>query len=321
LRELVSHTVAFSSDGGRYAAWQVYAATPIVVLDTRTGHRVSIGPPPGCRLEPQAGEQPEPTAAAGYFLLDCTPANGQEKKSVLNVKTGTSTPLPEGPTGFNWHLVDGRYVEGWADEHTCPRQRTPKGPGEVCIALYELATGAVADRPAWQVPDLYRTDAPPVCQALRSRLLADKESSLPKLFSYADGLLAHPARRPGAVEIERCKGPPIVLRGRGEPRNFDIRGGLLTWDTGHRATDFEAQEDIQHGTLTSYRFANGRRQSWALPNLSIRGALPGAERGVFGYSTHTANTVFWIASRTLGYANEGKTSFVVVSSVFTARIR
>jgi hypothetical protein len=207
-----------------------------------------------------------------------------------------------------------------ADEHTCPRRRTPRGPGEVCIALYQIATGTMSDRPAWQVPDLDRLGAPPVCRALRPKLLADKESGLSKLFSYADGLLAHPAHRAGSVQIDRCNGGPIVLRGRGEPRNFDIRAGVLTWDTAHHATDFESQDDVRHGTLSSYRIANGVRRSWPLPSLTLKGALPGVEPGVFGGSTHTANTVFWIASRTLGFSNEGKTTFVETSSVFAAQL-
>jgi hypothetical protein len=41
---------------------------------------------------------------------------------------------------------------------------------------------------------------------------------------------------------------------------------------------------------------------------------------VFGYSAHTANTVFWIASSTLGYSNEGKTTFVETSSIFAAQL-
>jgi hypothetical protein len=319
LRQLASSVTAFSSDGVRYAAWQVHAGSPIVVFDTRTGHRASIGPPAGCQLEPQAGEQPEPTAAAGYFLLYCTPPNGQEQKSILNLKTGTSTVLPEGATGFNWHLVLGHDVEGWADEHTCQRHRTPRGPGEVCMALYDLATGGVTDRPGWQVPDLDRPGAPPVCKALRSTVLADKESGLPKFFSYADGVLAHPARRPGAVEIDHCNGRPVVLGGHGEPVNFDVRGGLLTWDTGHHATSFEAQEDVSRGTLTSYGVRKGGRRSWALPNLTLGGAVLRPEYGVFGYSTHTANMVFWVASRTLGA--EEKSLFVKASSVFAAPLR
>ncbi|HEV7584661.1 MAG TPA: hypothetical protein VGO14_02670 [Solirubrobacteraceae bacterium] len=236
------------------------------------------------------------------------------------MKTGTTAALPEAATGFGWHLVQGRYVEGMADEHTCKRQRTPRGPGELCVALYALATGLVSDRPAWQVPDLNRLGAPPVCAALRTKLLADKESGLPKLFSYADGLLAHPGHRPGSVQIDRCNGRSTVLHGRGEPRNFDIRAGLLTWDTAHHATDFEPLQDIRHGTLTSYRISNGARRSWPLPNVTLTGALPGADRGVFGYSTHTASIVFWVASRTLGYSSEGKSSFVETSSLFAASV-
>jgi hypothetical protein len=43
------------------------------------------------------------------------------------------------------------------------------------------------------------------------------------------------------------------------------------------------------------------------------GSIP-LERGVFGYSTHTANTVFWVATRTI----DGES--VDTSSVYTAKL-
>jgi hypothetical protein len=157
---------------------------------------------------------------------------------------------------------------------------------------------------------------------LRHGVLAERGGGLPGLWSYSGGIFVHSDVVSTGVHIERCHGRSIVLHGRGEVKSFDVRGGLLTWDTGHDATDHEAQEDVSHGTLTSYRFAIRKRRTWALPSLSLlQGGFLGSESGVFGYSTHTANTVFWIASRTLGYGNEGKTSFVATSSVYAAPVR
>lgn len=257
--------------------------------------------------------EPEPTAASGRFLLDCTEKAGVEKEGILDVRTGVITMLPEGPSGSKWQRAGARYVEGSAADQTCQRTKTKKGPGERCVGLYDLATSAVIDRAAWQIPDLDRPGAPAVCKHLRSNLLAGLEFGFSRRFGYADGLFAHVTARSGEARIDRCHGRPTVLHGRGEPANFDLRGGLLTWDTGHPFF-VAGEEDTSRGRLTSYRLSNGKRHSWALPSLS----LEGYESGVFGYSTHTASTVFWIASRTLGCE---KIQCVATSSVYAAPIR
>jgi hypothetical protein len=322
LRQLAPSTVAFSSDGTRYAAWQVRSGDPIVVFDTLTGHRGRLTVPAGCELERQGDGEPTPVAAAGHFLLDCYQQHQSEQTGVLNVRTGTSILIPQGPSGHFWHRAGARYVEGSAADETCPRTRIPKTLGEVCVGLYDIVTGAILDRAAWQVPDLDRAGAPPICRALRSSVLAEREVGLSRLWSYANSVFAHADVLSTDVHIDRCRGRSIVLHGRGSSRDIDVRGRVLTWDTGHDATDHEAQEDLSHETLTSYRLTTGQRRRWALPSLSLlQGGFLGSESGVFGYSTHTANTVFWIASRTIGYANEGRTSFVETSSVYAARVR
>jgi hypothetical protein len=45
------------------------------------------------------------------------------------------------------------------------------------------------------------------------------------VIAYGGGLFVHAAKRAGSVEIDRCKRPPIMLAGRGEPGGFD--SGLL----------------------------------------------------------------------------------------------
>jgi hypothetical protein len=104
----------------------------------------------------------------------------------------------------------------------------------------------------------------------------------------------------------------------GELSNFELGGGLLTWDTGHSAVNFEPNEETSSsGTLSSYRPSNGKRRTWKLPRLSINRGQDDESPGVCGYSAHTANTVFWIATRFLvGAGEEG--GAVGVSSVYAA---
>src|SRR3984885_13733478 len=63
LRQLARSTTSFASDGGRYAAWQLTPASPIVVLDTLTGSRDTIAPA-GCELMRGQGEYGESRATA-----------------------------------------------------------------------------------------------------------------------------------------------------------------------------------------------------------------------------------------------------------------
>jgi hypothetical protein len=319
-RRLAASTVTFSSDGVRYAAWQVREGDPIVVLDTRTGHRSNLMAPAGCELENQASSQ-EPVAGAGGFLLNCYRQHESEQEGILDTRTGATNMLPEGPSGFSWHRAGQRYAEGAAGGQTCQYTKRHRGPGELCVALYDLVTGAIIHRAAWQVPDLDRPGAPPVCRGLRHEVLVEtnRDAGLPRLWSYANGVFVHAEVLSRLVHLERCHGRSILLHGDGEVKNFDARGGLLTWDTGWDPENGEPAADASHATVTSYRLPNGKRRSWPLPSLLLH-EYPQNQRGVFGYSTHTADTVFWIAARTIGYAAEGKASFVETSSVFSARL-
>lgn len=321
LRQLAPSVISFSSDGTRYAAWQVREDASIVVFDTLTGHRGTLPLPAGCELERQGDGDPVPVAGAGRFLLNCSLQHHGEQKAVLNARTGEVDMVPEGPSGFSWDRAGARYLEGWAADQTCQRTKRRKGPGEICVGLYDLVTGAIIDRAAWQVPDLDRVGAPPMCRALRHEVLAETErdAGLPRLWSYANGVFVHAEVLSTTVHVERCRGPAMVLRGRGEVKNFDVRGGLLTWDTGSDNAANEPEGGPSYGTLTSYRLASGKRRRWVLPSLSLGGSVLGRPSGVFGYSTHTANTVFWIASRTIGA--EEKSTFVVTSSVYASRVR
>jgi hypothetical protein len=290
LRQLARSTTSFASDGERYAAWQVTPASPIVVLDTLTGSRDTIAPA-GCELMRDQNEDGEPsaTAADGRFLLSCSK---EPMQRLLDVQTETSIPLPESNT---WTGVGTRYLEA-------------RGP---------------------------------VCPALRASLRAQlRYGVLPEQFAYQNGAFAHPTANGHNIRIERCNGRSTLLRGPteppmkpggvrpSEPRSFDLGSGLLTWDTAHNANGAEMNEQSNaRGTLSSYRLSTGRRQTWKLPPLPLLGAPnidgsgPEVESpGVYGYSAHTANTVFWIATRTVKAAGVTSALTVETSSVYAASV-
>src|SRR5438874_3527926 len=58
LHRFASNTVAFSSDGGHYAAWQENGKPDFVLIDTATGKTRRVPLPPGCELhdEVEGGE-------------------------------------------------------------------------------------------------------------------------------------------------------------------------------------------------------------------------------------------------------------------------
>ena len=109
LHRLASGTVAFSSDGTRFVAWQNRGDEQIVVFDALTRRRRSITPPAGCRLHDEA-ESGEPviSAAAGRFLLECEEGDAQ---ALLDVRTGKTILMPKKTNGTSdWNQVGSRYV-------------------------------------------------------------------------------------------------------------------------------------------------------------------------------------------------------------------
>jgi hypothetical protein len=310
LRKLASSTAAFLSDGSRYVAWQS-ARSGVVVLDTRSGHRGEITLPAGCKLAGGMGPgewapegEPRTIAAGGRFMVNCTVTFG-----LLDVRTGAVTMLPK---GSEWRIVGKGYVQGRAVEGKCLS----------CTALYDIATGVVSARPPEQALDLDQRGAPPICRALRRHVFNEREAGLPRFWSYSSGVFAHQAARrgeptAGGVRIERCHGHPTVVHTRREAFNFDVGDGLVTWDNGRKADfAYDENEDTEHGTLTAYWLANGRRRTWSLPSVSLAGGEYVHQSGVFGYSVHTANTVFWIATRALNGDR-----LVERSSVYAASLR
>lgn len=321
-RLLAPEVVVFVSDGARYAAWQVAKASPIVVFDTRSGRRKSY---PGCSIDNEEEERSAGlVAAAGRFLVGC----GQSS-ALLAAATGARTQLPQPPSG-EWRAIGTRYVEGIAINKACRhsasegRKEAHGGSELTCIALYDIATGAVSYRPESQVPELDRPGAPAVCAAFRPKLLAEgRFNSNPGGFAFGEELLAETVRHGQMpvkrIRVKRCHGRSRVISTASEPRDLFLVGGLLTWDTGHAGTDVYAEdegEDTHHGRLWSYQTATHRRHSLPLPQTRTMVASRKVH-GVFGYSSHAGKTLFWIAA---SFVNGDKGLNVETSAVYAAKL-
>lgn len=308
LRRVVGATTRFASDGLRYVAWQTAASPSVAVLDTVTGKRVTVAVPGGCALGDQGEGGPVPPAGAGRFLLPCG-----RTSELLDARDGSSMPLP---ASAGWIGVGSRYLEG--DGESCTQTRAEIRYHEPCLALYSLLTGTVvSERPKSQVADLDRPGAPVVCSALRGALVSDRVNASSGTFSYGEGLLARWRIERRVVQVEGCRGHMTTLRATGEALNLDLRAGVLSWDTGHDATAFNESEGSAGGIVSSYSLRTHRRRTWRLPILPVTGGESGL-RGAFGYSTHTANTIFWIATERL---TGDKSGVIDTSAVYAASTR
>jgi hypothetical protein len=316
LRVRVPSVVSFAADGSRYAAWQVRAGAPIVVLDTDTGAQHVI-PNPGCNLENEEEHSGDVrrVAATGEFMLSCVRDGGPA--ALLNVRSGTSLRLPTESLSSEWNVLGARYVEGYTQEDMCSHDSTElKAEQTGCIMLFQIASGAVSYRPQGQVVNLDAPGAPRACPAVQRRGYLLRTNGFPT--AYGGGVLAiEGSRHNGDVQIVRCHGHPAVIPGLGGPRDFSIGGGLLTWDNGLNPTIFGNPRQTR--TLTSYRLANGKRRNWPLPFVSPSGQEEPSPPEPYGYSAHTANTVFWIAPRTLESVGVA-TAIVTRSTVYSARL-
>jgi hypothetical protein len=302
LRDTAAQTFAFASDGSRYAVWQQEGRSSVVVFDARTRRTRTLAVN-DCGLVPdesQFTEEATPRGRSGRFLLACG-----RNQAVLDVESGAVEPLPIRPNDYNWEEVGTRYAAG--PTAACAYAR--------CVTLVDIATGAISVRHQPIVPDLDRPGAPSarICGALRRRVVTELLAPSPGSYAYADGLFAHDAKRHGYIEIDRCKRPPILLPGRGEPRDFDLRDGLLSWDTGHQVS-VESEESTRPGVLGAYEISTASRRTWQLPRLSVAEEPPGLR--TLGYSEHAGGSVFWIATRAVRLGKAGNSP--EYSSVYAA---
>ena len=298
-------TVAFAADGSRYAAWQESGSAAIVVFDARTSRKRPLTVPSGCLLasdESEFSEEVVARARSGRFLLDCGSA-----QAALDVENGSLQSLPALPNRYQWEEVGSRYAAGPTGE--CAYNQ--------CVAVVDLATKRVSVRHESAIPDLDRPGAPStqVCPALRRRVATALVASSPAPYAYAGGLFVHAAKRSGYIEIDRCKRAPTLIPGRGEPRDFDLRDGLLTWDTGYGSSVAPNEESAHSSILGAYQLATGSHRTWALPRLAVAEEPPGPR--TIGYSEHAGRTVFWVATRSVILGKAGNAPGD--SSVYSAR--
>jgi hypothetical protein len=321
LRRLARSVTSFATDGVRYAAWQHTPVSPIVILETDTGTRRMVRAP-GCVLdaeEPQRDEN-EPIDGDGWFLLSCLeqPRNGcfiAIYKHLLNCgeKLGEETA-----------------------EETESRQTVSR--------VLNVRTGTVESSLAEAKLELPGASLEHVCSALRDKVFEARKEADEGEVAWSETALVHPTRNRRNVRLERCHDHPLILPGpseptryiklRGpeghltterlepsEPNYFDLRDGVLSWSTGHDArSDNPYKEAIEYGTLTAYRLSSGRLQTWRLPRLVAYGAPEEGIPGVFGYSAHTLNTVFWLAAKELT-GGEAGACCVETSYLYAAPLR
>jgi hypothetical protein len=319
---LAPTVVAFTTDGERYAAWQESGEGPIMILDT-VDWRVSRLNVPGCEL---ANQEWHPAlslpAARGRFLLGCGRPHNDCADGLLDGRSGTLLALPRvdcfGPV---WQAVGSHYVVGEDRASKCRQSAHERREGQACLALYNLATGTVTDRPQSQVGDLDQPGAPLVCPALRKRVISAIEHEYRPSAVYKDGVLAEPD---APLPLYRCHGRRTLLAPGGE--DTELGGGLLSWDTG--SSDYTAAEDAlpentpahpPGGRLFTYDLSTRRRHSFPLPRVAV--PLGPRERplvGVFGYSNHTAHAVFWIAATKIAYGEAFPT--VAGHAVYAAKL-
>ena len=310
-RLLVPRSARFLTDSERYVAWQVSESSPIIVFDTASGRERTVA---GCRLF-DIGNQTDPRgwpAGHGRFIVFC---GGTAE--LLDASTGAAQVLPTGNEyGPSWHVVGARYVEGRTNNPDCRQSAAEKRREAPCIALYDIATGAVSYRPQSQVGDLDRAGAPLVCPALRQKVIADRATNA---GDYSDQLFGEPGE---PLPIWRCHGRPILIRHAGVASDLNIHGGLASWDDGHQASECGGGEcslpAVRHGTVSAYSLATGRRWSLKPPARRVNVGIGPPVLGVFGYSTHTRNMLFWVATRELAFAEVG--SVVASSAVYAAKL-
>jgi hypothetical protein len=328
-RRLAASVVAFASDGSRYVAWQTWVGAPVVVFDTRTGAQRRLGLPQGCELANEEQRQNGRDAAAGRFLLNCRGGGRSLESALLNGRDGTTIRLPN---TADWTAVGKRYVLGVSEASTCAQSRHEQAIGEddglPCLALYDLASGEVSYRSPSLWPDIDEAGAPLICPHLRQKPLTEQIKHGEREFAYGDGYFAKPGGRLRRdVRIERCHERHTTLPESGgpenEPENFDLRDGLLTWDTAHPGFEFNEYPhsegaDRTRGMLYSYDLSTGRRHDWTLPRLPVGEIDSGfSVDSVLGYSTHMVNMVFWIATTAVEITKGGVE--VKSSAVYVAR--
>jgi len=246
-------------------------------------------------------------------LLECPGG-----RDLLDIRSGAVSHLPrllanvqESHIGAHVPLTVGaRYIENGEQERgpelgtqeACPLSSSERKRRLYCIELFDIATGIVTYRSIAQLPDLDRVGAPAICPGLRDRVI--KQHERPYGLAYSAGVVAEPVYGGEEVigaRVVHCHGRPTLLHtGDHFPGNLDVRGGVVTWDTGEYAG---GATEARHARLSSYTIPTNQRRSWPLPEYPLYSANSPPREGFFlgqgawGYSSHTTYMVFWIAAR------------------------
>jgi hypothetical protein len=211
--------------------------------------------------------------------------------------TGKSIALPG---GLDWFRLGTRYVEGVRESENGPP------------LIDNLASGKVRPVGEETLVDLDRPGAPDdhiICAKLRRRVRnLEGRDGIGHSFSYANGVFVGEFGNHGMVQIDRCAGRSVILKGQfvgggflainHGPHDFNLRAGLGSWDTGGGPDASEymgAHESSFRPTLSTYTLATGARHRWTLPRIRV-GSPTEPPPGAWGYSTHTAHMVFWVAT-------------------------
>jgi hypothetical protein len=316
LRRLAASTTSFATDGVRYAAWQDEPTSPVVILDTYTATR-RVVQVPGCVL------QNETRARDGWFSLSCF----KEARDGCFVAGGA------------YLLRCGERLIN--EEATTAETETASQSRQQVSRLLDARTATVLPLPAAAgSPESSDAHTKEVCGALRRKVSRAEREDFG--FVYQNGVFVHPTPSRRNVRLERCHGRALTLPGPSEPTryitypaelkmhatrerllpsepsNFDLRDGLLTWSTGHNPTsDDPFEEAIEYGRLSAYELSSAKLRTWSLPILPLNG---GDFPGIFGYSAHTLNMVFWIAARDMA-GDEAGPCCVESSYLYAAPLR
>jgi hypothetical protein len=269
--------------------------------------------PAGCTLSSAEGMagQTLRVGAAGRFMLDC---GGESPTAVLDVRSGVETEL--GHATIIWQALGSHYVQGYTPEDVCPA--TPAERSLItrgCVALFDLATGAVTYRPPLQVVDLERVGAPPACRPLQ--VAAHLTPSLTAYFTVDDSL-AYGAQDGNAIVLLHCQHSQKIRAH--EASNYSLGGGVLTWDDALDAREPEGFTTHQK-TLTAVEPATERRRAWHVPDVRVQGELEPLPPQPYGWVAHAGRDVFWISPRKVKTSGPtGLSVSVIESAVYEARI-
>lgn len=280
-----------------------------------------------------AGAAPlsEIVRSAGFFQTDgeryaAWGDPGGTTLTVLDTKTNRTRVVAKPPECTSDRDDGGSSMwSGWM-QLACD----PPPPRPFYFLAIQLGTGRMASyRPgeAGPIPAPPPAGAPR-CKLLRQASYLDAEEferrwQSPYLLWQTHIPVGRDRLQP-QLRLMRCGERPIVLQ-RGRTVDYDISGGLVSWQTGLNAwnsVDVDYRRSSAADRLGLYEVATRRRWSWALPwNPSVSAKAPPGTPAHQGQAWHTRLAVFWAAVLTRGADIEGGSNIVPQAwRVYEARV-